>query len=198
MERRSGLSVKRGHASFGRQRPAKAKPRIGRRWRGLAWRHARIALSQPSAPKLFAQTNTNSVRVLILLESQPRPRIPSLFGSHTITHTLPSHLTMDQAAYDALSPSERAAHDAAALARQEAEQAALPYKWTQALDHVAVSLPLSEGTKARMLDVAIKKKSIRVARKGAGGEVLMEGEFPKEVRADESVWSIGESQLVAS
>lgn len=105
---------------------------------------------------------------------------------------------MDQAAYDALSPSERAAHDAAALARQEAEQAALPYKWTQALDHVAVSLPLSEGTKARMLDVAIKKKSIRVARKGAGGEVLMEGEFPKEVRADESVWSIGESQLVAS
>jgi hypothetical protein len=96
---------------------------------------------------------------------------------------------MDLAAYDALSPAEQAAHDASQREKEAQEQAALPYRWTQALDHVALNFPVEQGTKAKTLDIKIKKKSLSIAQKG--GEVLLEGEFPKEVKLEDSVWSLG-------
>lgn len=55
--------------------------------------------------------------------------------------------------YDALTPDAQRAHDAAEAERERAEQAALPYRWTQALDHVEVSVPVPEGTRAKQVRV---------------------------------------------
>ena len=97
---------------------------------------------------------------------------------------------MDQQAYDALSPEDRSSYDVSQRAKEAQEQAALPYQWTQALDHAALTVPVEAGTRAKMLDVQIKKKSLRIAKKG--GEVLLEGEFPQEIKVDDSTWSLGE------
>lgn len=105
------------------------------------------------------------------------------------SHTTENQFEMDLAAYDALSPAEQAAHDASQREKEAQEQAALPYRWTQALDHVALNFPVEQGTKAKALDIKIKKKSLSIAQKG--GEVLLEGEFPKEVKLEDSVWSLG-------
>jgi hypothetical protein len=95
------------------------------------------------------------------------------------------------AEYDALSPAERSTHDAAAAAQQAAEQGALPYAWTQALDHVALSLPVPAGTRARDLAVRLQRRKISIGLKGA--PPLIEGELFKEIREDESTWSVGAS-----
>lgn len=54
----------------------------------------------------------------------------------------------------------------AAAAKQAAEQAALPYKWTQTIAELDVSVPVPPGTRARDLIVEIKSLSIKVGLKG--------------------------------
>lgn len=51
-------------------------------------------------------------------------------------------------------------------AAEEAEQAALPYKWTQTIRDVDVTIPVPGTLKGRDLDVSLKRDSIRVAVKG--------------------------------
>lgn len=53
-----------------------------------------------------------------------------------------------------------------AAAKQAAEQAALPYKWTQTIAELDVSVPVPPGTRARDLVVEIKSLSIKVGLKG--------------------------------
>lgn len=83
-----------------------------------------------------------------------------------------------------------AEEEAAARQREAEEQAALPYRWTQALDHVEVTLPLPAGTRAKQLDVAIKRTSIRVAQRDGERAVLLEGTLPHPILLDDSTWSI--------
>jgi hypothetical protein len=45
------------------------------------------------------------------------------------------------------------------------EQAALPYKWTQTLEFVDVTVPVPPGTKARDLAVSLKTKKISIGLK---------------------------------
>ena len=40
------------------------------------------------------------------------------------------------------------------------------YSWTQTLQEVSVSVPVPAGTKAKMMDVVIKKDHIKVGLKG--------------------------------
>jgi hypothetical protein len=47
-----------------------------------------------------------------------------------------------------------------------AEQAALPYKWTQALEYVDVIIPVPQGTRARDLAITIGKKKLSAGLKG--------------------------------
>lgn len=54
----------------------------------------------------------------------------------------------------------------AAAAEQAAEQSALPYKWTQTIAEVELSIPVPAGTRARDLIVEIKSQSIKVGLKG--------------------------------
>ncbi|CAO1616157.1 unnamed protein product [Sympodiomycopsis kandeliae] len=97
---------------------------------------------------------------------------------------------MDQAAYDKLTPSEQEAYDASQRAKELSEQAALPYKWTQDLESVSITYAFADApVRARDLSITINKKSLKVLKKSSS-EALLHGEFPKEVKVDDSTWSI--------
>jgi hypothetical protein len=69
---------------------------------------------------------------------------------------------------------------------------ALPYRWHQTLNELTVSIPVPAGSKSRDLIVEIKKKALKVALKGKGPEgVIIDGELPKEIKVDDSTWTLG-------
>lgn len=102
---------------------------------------------------------------------------------------------MNQQEYDALSPAEQASYDVSQRQKEAQEQAALPYKWSQDLDTVSFTFEIpgasSTPTRAKALDVAIKKTSFKLAKKDTK-ETLLEGTFPREVKIDDCTWSLGE------
>jgi len=63
-------------------------------------------------------------------------------------------------------PSERERLDAEARKKEEAEQATLPYKWTQKIEDVDVTIPIPGNLKAKDLIVEIKKTRIKAQIKG--------------------------------
>ncbi|CDS07208.1 hypothetical protein LRAMOSA09731 [Lichtheimia ramosa] len=97
--------------------------------------------------------------------------------------------------YNDMTPEEREAHDKAAREKEEAEQAQLPYKWRQTLQDVDVTIPVPKGTRGRDLQVEIKKKYIKVALKGQ--TPLIEGELCKEIKVDDSTWTIDNQEEVS-
>ena len=92
--------------------------------------------------------------------------------------------------YDALSDAEKQAYDSRQAEKEAAEQAQLPYTWTQALDHVAISIPVPEGTRGKDLAVVIKKKNLKIGLKGK--EAIVEGEMSKAIKEEDSTWTLGE------
>lgn len=103
------------------------------------------------------------------------------------------NLNMNHQEYDKLSASEQQAYDASQRKKEAQEQAALPYKWTQDLDHASLTyeIPGGETIRAKQLDVSINRRGLKVSRKD-NKETLLEGEFPNEVKVDDSTWSLGE------
>ncbi|KAI8812328.1 nuclear movement protein nudC [Cladochytrium replicatum] len=89
---------------------------------------------------------------------------------------------------------ERELHDKQAHEKEAAEQAALPYRWKQTLPDVEVTIPVPKGTRSRDLVVEIKKKSIKVGLKGK--EPILEGELCKEVKMEESAWTLENQENV--
>ncbi|GAA5821063.1 hypothetical protein JCM10212_003097 [Sporobolomyces blumeae] len=81
-----------------------------------------------------------------------------------------------------------------AAAKEKAEQEALPYRWRQTLNDVTVSVPVPPGTKAKQLDVQIKKRSIKVGIKGE--EPILVGDLPKEVQVDDCTWTLDDSREI--
>jgi hypothetical protein len=61
---------------------------------------------------------------------------------------------------------EREREDKERKIREDAEQAQLPYKWTQTIRDVDVTAPIPGNLKGRDLDVVLTKNKIRVAIKG--------------------------------
>ncbi|KAL9937100.1 hypothetical protein V8E36_004335 [Tilletia maclaganii] len=96
--------------------------------------------------------------------------------------------------YDKLTPEQQADYDRSEREREAAEQGALPYKWTQTLDHLDLTVPVQEGTRGRDLDVQIKKSSIKVGYKGKAP--IFQGELSKEVKEDDSTWSLEDSSTI--
>jgi hypothetical protein len=62
------------------------------------------------------------------------------------------------------------------------------YSWTQTLSELYISVPVPQGTKARMVNAEIKKTSITIGLKGQ--PPIIKGELYKPVKTDDSMWSI--------
>eukprot|EP00605_Chrysophyceae_sp_TOSAG23-4_P001267 GSChrysophyteH1.ASY1.ANO1.1378.1 assembled CDS len=69
------------------------------------------------------------------------------------------------------------------------------YSWTQTLAEVTVTAPLPAGIKAKMLNVDIKKNSLRVSIKGENAPII-DGTFHKSVFLDDSIWNVVDGSLV--
>ena len=64
------------------------------------------------------------------------------------------------------SPEEREKKDAEDRAKEREEQAKLPYKWTQTIGDVDITVPIAGNLKARDLEVVVTKTKLKIAVKG--------------------------------
>ena len=93
---------------------------------------------------------------------------------------------------------------AAARAREEAEQAALPYKWTQTIAELDITASVPGNLKGRDLVVEFKKQHIKAGVKGQDPliEVCLptplvesstddpQGDLPHPIFTEESTWTL--------
>ncbi|KZT02637.1 nuclear movement protein nudC [Laetiporus sulphureus 93-53] len=96
--------------------------------------------------------------------------------------------------YDKMTKEEREAKDKAERAREAEEQAALPYKWKQELGELDIIVPVPKGTRGRDVNVLIQKKKLSVGLKGK--EPIMAGELYKEIKVEESTWTVEDQEAV--
>jgi hypothetical protein len=85
-------------------------------------------------------------------------------------------------------PSERERSDAEAKSKELAEQATLPYKWTQTIQDVDIIIPIDSKYKGKDLKVDLSKTKIHASIKG--GQVFIDGEFPHPIKVDDSTWTL--------
>ncbi|OWZ16573.1 Nuclear migration protein nudC [Phytophthora megakarya] len=64
------------------------------------------------------------------------------------------------------------------------------YTWTQTLEDVSIQMEVTHGTRAKDLNCRIESTKLHVTLKSDPTKVLLEGEFPEKIRADESIWSL--------
>ncbi|GAA5871094.1 hypothetical protein JCM8547_005356 [Rhodosporidiobolus lusitaniae] len=93
-----------------------------------------------------------------------------------------------------LSEDQQKALDQQNAEKEKREQEALPYRWRQTLTDLTLTVPVPPGTRSKQLDVVIKKQYIKVGVKGE--TPVIEGELPKEVRVDDSTWTLDDSREV--
>jgi len=87
-----------------------------------------------------------------------------------------------------MTPEEEKAADAAARVKEKEEQAALPYKWTQTIGDLDVSVEIPGNLKGKDLNIEIKKTRILVGIKGQ--EPILSGDLPHPIHVDESTWTL--------
>ncbi|KAL2137472.1 hypothetical protein VTI28DRAFT_9553 [Corynascus sepedonium] len=80
------------------------------------------------------------------------------------------------------------AEEAAARAQEQAEQDALPYKWTQTIGDLDVTISVPGNLKGRDIIVDLKKDSISAGIKGQ--DPILKGTFPHPIRIDDSTWTL--------
>ncbi|KAL2022739.1 hypothetical protein VTK56DRAFT_4555 [Thermocarpiscus australiensis] len=80
------------------------------------------------------------------------------------------------------------AEEAAARAKEKAEQDALPYKWTQTIGDLDISISVPGNIKGRDVVVDIKKQSIAAGLKGQ--DPILKGDLPHPIRIDDSTWTL--------
>lgn len=68
--------------------------------------------------------------------------------------------------YSKLTPDEQRIYDDKQKKREMAEQAALPYRWTQKLDHVEVNVTVPPGTRGRQVQVTFKPTLLQICVQG--------------------------------
>lgn len=96
---------------------------------------------------------------------------------------------LTQAELDQLSEEEQKAYEVKRAATEAMEQASLPYTWRQTLVDVDVTVPVPSGTRSRDLVVELKRGSIKVGLKGK--EPILSGPLCKEIKMDDSTWTLG-------
>ncbi|KAH9486988.1 Nuclear migration protein nudC [Psilocybe cubensis] len=103
-------------------------------------------------------------------------------------------MVSDQEDNGTLTPEQREARDKEARLREQEEQAALPYSWTQELGEVDVTVPVPQGTRGKDLAITIDKKRLSVGLKGR--EPIMSGELCKEIKVEDSTWTVQDNKAV--
>lgn len=73
-------------------------------------------------------------------------------------------------------------------AKEDTEQATLPYRWTQTIGEADVVVPVPAAIRGRDLNVVLTKKKIKAGIKGQ--EPLITGDFPAPIHVDESAWTL--------
>jgi len=63
-------------------------------------------------------------------------------------------------------PEEREKADAEARAKEQAEQAALPYKWDQTIKDLDITISIEAKYKGKDLDVKISRNALKAGIKG--------------------------------
>ncbi|TFK30317.1 nuclear movement protein nudC [Coprinopsis marcescibilis] len=96
--------------------------------------------------------------------------------------------------YDRMTKEEREKQDKEDKLREQEEQAMLPYKWSQELGEVDVTVPVPKGTRAKDLNVIIGKKKLRVGLKNQ--EPILDGDLCKEIKVEDSTWTIQDQEYV--
>ncbi|EGS18063.1 putative nuclear movement protein [Thermochaetoides thermophila DSM 1495] len=81
--------------------------------------------------------------------------------------------------------------EAAAREKERQEQEALPYKWTQTIGDLDVSIPVPGNIKGRDVVVELKRNYISAGIKGQ--EPILKGDLPHAIRVDESTWTLTSS-----
>ncbi|EGO53074.1 nuclear movement protein nudC [Neurospora tetrasperma FGSC 2508] len=80
------------------------------------------------------------------------------------------------------------AEEAAARAKEQAEQEALPYKWTQTIGDVDITILVPGNLKGKDMVVEIKKQSLTAGIKGQ--EPVIKGDLPHPILLDDSTWTL--------
>ncbi|EGN94965.1 hypothetical protein SERLA73DRAFT_187242 [Serpula lacrymans var. lacrymans S7.3] len=101
---------------------------------------------------------------------------------------------MTDGEYDKLSKEEREVKDAEDKAREDAEQAALPYRWRQELGEVDIIVPMPKGTRARDLVIVMQKSKLSVGLKGK--DKILDGELCKQIKVEDSTWTIEDQEAI--
>lgn len=70
------------------------------------------------------------------------------------------------------------------------------FSWTQTLSEVTVLIPFPPGTKAKMLDVVMKKDYLKVGIKGQ--PPVVEGELSEGIKVDDCMWAFDDSTVEMS
>ncbi|KAF8314272.1 nuclear movement protein nudC [Clavulina sp. PMI_390] len=96
--------------------------------------------------------------------------------------------------YNDMTEEERNEFDRLARKKEKEEQDALPYRWTQVLGEVDLTVPVPKGTRGRDLVVVIKKDKLSVALKGK--EPILAGDLSKLIKVEESTWTIEDQSTV--
>jgi len=68
------------------------------------------------------------------------------------------------------------------------------YNWGQTLEEIELRVPLGGVFKAKDLVVSIEKKHLKVGIKGK--PLIIDGDFPKEVKLEESTWVLEDKKTV--
>ncbi|PHH61442.1 hypothetical protein CDD81_350 [Ophiocordyceps australis] len=80
------------------------------------------------------------------------------------------------------------AQEAAARAKENEEQATLPYKWVQTIGDVDISFTVPGNLKSRDLVIDFKKQTICAGIKGQ--DPIIKGDFPHAIHVDDSTWTL--------
>lgn len=74
--------------------------------------------------------------------------------------------------------------------KEAAEQATLPYKWSQTISDLDITVDLPAGIRARDLSIIIKRRKLSIAIKGS--EAIVDGTLFADIKEEDSTWSVCE------
>lgn len=90
-----------------------------------------------------------------------------------------------------VSEEERVAQDKLAAEKEAFEQSQLPYKWTQTLQELSVSLP-SNSAKSKQIKFQVKKRHLFVQ---VLDQVVIDGDLYADVKVEDCTWTLDSGEV---